>query len=99
MKYILGIPTSQIKIKITFSIIEILTLLHICHFQINDLDKLIFVSKTWSTNLHIGCLLKHEDLASACEEKSNLTDELEVKFENGMEVEKFSKVGDMDYLP
>jgi hypothetical protein len=91
----LAIPTSQIKIKILFIYIEILTLLHKCHF----LDKLIFVNKTWSTNLHIGYLLKHEDLASACETKYNLTDELEVKFENGMELEKFSKVGDMDYLP
>jgi hypothetical protein len=95
----LGIPTSQIKIKIIFSIIEILTLFHKCHSQINDLNKLIFVNKTWSTNFHIGCLLKHEDLASACEAKSNLTDELEVKFENGMELEKFSKVSDTDYLP
>jgi len=37
-------------------------------------------------------------LANACEAKSNLIDELEVKFENGMELEEFSKVGDMDYL-
>ncbi len=81
----MGIPTSQIKIKIIFSIIEILTLFLKCHFQTNDLDKLIFINKTWSANLQIGCLLKHEDLATACEAKSNLTNELEVKFENGME--------------
>jgi hypothetical protein len=60
---------------------------------------LIFVNKTWLANLHIGYLFNHEDLASACEAKSNLTNELEVKFENGMQIEKFSKVGDMDYLP
>lgn len=47
----------------------------------------------------MGCLLKHVDLASACEAKSNLTDKLEVKFENGIKLEKFSKVDDMDYLP
>jgi len=28
-----------------------------------------------------------------------LIDDLEVQFENGMELEEFSKVGDMDYLP
>ncbi len=95
----MGIPTSQIKIKITFSIIEILILFRKCHFQTNDLDKLIFINKTWLANLHMGCLLKHVDLASACEAKSNLTDKLEVKFENGIKLEKFSKVDDMDYLP
>jgi len=39
------------------------------------------------------------NLVSACEVKSNLIDELEVEFEDGMECEKFPKLGDMIYLP
>jgi len=33
------------------------------------------------------------------EAKSNLTNELEVEFEDGMECEEFPKLGDMIYLP
>jgi hypothetical protein len=68
----------------------------LCNFclQIDNLHKLIFVDKSWPTYLCIGCL-KHIYLASACETKSDLTNELEDK----TECEEFPKVGDMNYVP
>ncbi len=72
--------------------------LYICHFQTNNIENLFFVTKNWQIDLCIGCL-KHLDLVSTCEAKSNLIDELEVEFEDGMECEGFPKVGDMIYLP
>jgi hypothetical protein len=43
--------------------------------------------------------LNHLDLVNAFEVKSDLTNELEVEFEDGTECEEFPKVGDMIYLP
>jgi hypothetical protein len=94
----MGIPTSQIKTKIIFSIARILISLYICHFQTNNIEILNFVTKNWRIDSCIGCL-KHLDLINTCEAKSNLINQLEVEFEDGMECEEFPKVGDMIYLP
>jgi hypothetical protein len=98
VKHILGIPTSKIKTKNIFSIARILISLYRCHFQINNIEKIIFATKNWPIDSHVG-YLKHLDLVSSCEAKSILTYELEVEFEDGMECEEFPKLGDMIYLP
>jgi len=44
---ILGIVSSQIEIENIFSLARILTSLKRCKLQIENLDKLIFVSQNW----------------------------------------------------
>ncbi len=52
---ILGIVGSQIEIEMIFYLTEILTNLKKCCLQIENLEKLIFVSKNWPNDLRIGC--------------------------------------------
>jgi hypothetical protein len=51
----LGIVGSQIKTKKIFSLVEILTNLKKCCWQIIFLKKLIFFNKNWFNNLRIRC--------------------------------------------
>jgi hypothetical protein len=44
---ILGIVGSQIETKRIFSLVGILTNLRRCHLQLENYEKLIFVSKKW----------------------------------------------------
>jgi hypothetical protein len=52
---ILGIVGPQIETKRIFSLARILTSLKKCHFQSENLDKLIFVNKNWPADPRIGC--------------------------------------------
>ncbi len=79
---------ARLRLKELFSIFGILTTLKRCRFQIDNLDKLIFVNKNWSFDLHVGCL-KLFDLATICEAKSNLTNELDVEFVDEVEHEEY----------
>jgi hypothetical protein len=51
---ILRIVGFQIEIKRIFSLVRILTSFNRCRLQLENLDKLIFVSKTWPNNFKIG---------------------------------------------
>jgi hypothetical protein len=84
-----GIPASQVETEKIVSIFGILTTLRRCRLQIDNLDKLIFVNKNWSSDLHVGCL-KLFDLATICEVKSDLTNKLDVEFVDEMEHEKYA---------
>jgi hypothetical protein len=53
-----------------------------------EIYKLIFVSKNWLSNPHVGCL-KCFDFAFICELNLDLIKELDVEFENKMKCEKF----------
>ncbi len=88
-RLILQILASFIEIEIIFSIVGILTTLRNCWLQIDNLDKLIFVHENWPSNPHVGCL-KPFDLAVICEVKSNLTNELDVKFVDEVECEEYA---------
>jgi hypothetical protein len=50
----LGIVGSQVETKWIFSLARILINIRRC-LQIEILEKMIFVSKNWPTNLRIGC--------------------------------------------
>jgi len=52
------------------------------------LDKLIFVHKNWPSNLHVGCI-KQFDLTINFEIKFDLTNELDTKFMDEVEREKY----------
>jgi len=84
----LGILVSQIEIEIIFSIIIVFTTLTRCQFQIDNLDKLIFVHKNWPSDLHVGCL-KPSNLADFCEVEFNLTYELDVEFVDEVKHEEY----------
>jgi hypothetical protein len=51
----LGIVGSQIKIERIYTLVGILTNFRKCHWQIENLKKLIFVNKNWFNDLKIGC--------------------------------------------
>lgn len=65
-QHILGILANQIKIKHFFDVFFILIAFQRCHFQIDNMDKLIFFNKIWPLNPQIGCL-KSIDFAFTCE--------------------------------
>jgi hypothetical protein len=52
-RQILGIVVSQIETKRIFSLVGILTNLRYC-LQPNYLDKIIFVNKSWLSDLMVG---------------------------------------------
>ncbi len=54
-QYIFRIVGSQIETKGIFSLARIFTHLKRCRLQIENLEKLIFVSKNWPNDLRIGC--------------------------------------------
>jgi hypothetical protein len=66
IRHILGIPTNQIEIERIFLIAVILTTLCWCYFQIDNMDKFIFIHKNWPPNPWVG-YLKSIDYALACE--------------------------------
>jgi hypothetical protein len=51
----LRIVGSQIKTERIFTLVGILTNFSKCHWQIENLKKLIFVNKNWLNDLKIGC--------------------------------------------
>jgi hypothetical protein len=65
-QHILGILANQIEIKHFFDVFVILIAFQRCHFQIDNMEKLIFFNKIWPFNLGIGCL-KPIDFAFTCE--------------------------------
>jgi hypothetical protein len=87
----MGIPIFQIEIERIFPLLESSHALCKCCFQIENIDKSIFVNKNCPLDPCITCY-KHFNLASACEVKFDLTKELEAKFDDGMEHEEFSKL-------
>ncbi len=87
-KWILRISTSQIEFEIIFSIVGVLKALRRCWLQTNNMDKLIFVHKNWPFDPHVGCL-KPFDLPVVYEIKFDLTNELDAKFMDEMEHEKY----------
>ncbi len=95
-RLIFGIPASQVEIERIVSIFGILTTLKRCRLQINNMDKLIFVNKNQSFDLHVGCL-KLFDLATICEAESNLTNELDVEFMDEVKHEEYVD-GDLQLL-
>ncbi len=97
VKHILSILASQIKIEKIFLIVGLLTSFHKCHFQTNNLNKLLFFNNNLPPNSRID-YLKHVNLANTCDEWFNLIDELEAKFEDGVKCWEFLKVEDMNYL-
>ncbi len=48
------IVSSQIEIGRIFSFVEIFANLKICHLQLSNLEKLIFVSKNWPNEAWVG---------------------------------------------
>jgi hypothetical protein len=92
-RQIFGIPASQIETKRIFSIAGVLTTFKRCWFQIDNLDKLIFVHMNWPSNPHVGCL-KPYNLVVVCEAESDLIDELDAKFVDEVECEEYA-VGDL----
>jgi hypothetical protein len=52
---ILGIVGFQIETERIFSLVGILTNLKRCHVQLDNLNKIIFVSKNWPSDLRVGC--------------------------------------------
>jgi hypothetical protein len=94
---ILGILASYIKIERIFLIGKIFTTLWRYWFQIDNLDKLMFVNKNWPNDLCVGCL-KLTNLASICEVECNLTKELDTKFVDVIECETFSNIHDTFWI-
>ncbi len=90
---ILGILVSYIKIERIFLIGKIFTTLLRYWFQIDNLDKLMFVNENWPNDLCVGCL-KLTNLASICEVQFNLTKELDTEFVDVIECETFSNIHD-----
>jgi hypothetical protein len=51
---ILGIVGSQIEIERIFSLVGILTNLRRCRLQLENLEKLFFVSKNWPNDARVS---------------------------------------------
>jgi len=92
-RQIFGISASQIETKRISPIVGVLTTLKRCWFQIDNLEKLIFVHKNWPSNPHVGCL-KPYNLVVVCEAKSDLINKLDAEFMNEVECEEYA-VGDL----
>jgi hypothetical protein len=54
-RQILRIIQFQIETKRIFSLVGIFISLRRCHFQLENLDKLIFVNQNWPHNPRISC--------------------------------------------
>jgi hypothetical protein len=54
---------------------------------------MIFVNKNWPIDPRVGCF-KPFNLVGACKVKSDLTKELDAKFEEGVEQEEFLNLCD-----
>jgi hypothetical protein len=52
---ILGIVGSQIEMERIFFLIRIFTSFRRCHLQLENLEKLIFVNKSWPNDPRIDC--------------------------------------------
>jgi hypothetical protein len=65
------------------------TTLKRCQFQTNNLNKLIFVHKNWSSNPCVG-YLKPYDFVIFYEIKFDLINELDVKFVDEVECEEYA---------
>jgi hypothetical protein len=55
-KQILDIPMSQIVIEIIFNLARILIALQRCYLQVENLERIITIVKTWLDDLHINCM-------------------------------------------
>jgi hypothetical protein len=58
-------------------------------FQILKFNKFIFVDNNWLSNTWVKCP-KFYELASTCETKLDLMEELNAKFEHKVKCDKFS---------
>ncbi len=74
--YILMIVSFQFEIGRIFSFVGILVNLRICHLQLQNLEKLIFVSKNWPNDARVGCKAFH-NLVELIDYKLDLKYELD----------------------
>jgi hypothetical protein len=54
-KQILGIPVSQIEIKEVLNLVGVLITLRCCHLQVENMDWIVIVVKSWPNDPHANC--------------------------------------------